>query len=46
MAQQDEHHRQRRFVEGYGLQWRKEEETVKNGFTGSGPPEHLAEARC
>ena len=53
IAQQEEHHRQRSFVEEvrrpverYGLDWRQEHETVKNGFIRAGPPDHPAEAGC
>ena len=53
IAQQEEHHRQRSFVEEvrrlverYGLDWRQEHETVENGFIRAGPPDHPAEAGC
>ncbi len=53
IAQQEEHHRKRSFseelrmfVERYGLQWHKEDETVENGFLRSGPLAHPAEAGC
>ena len=45
IAQQEKHHRKRSFseelrmfVERYGLEWHKEDETVGNGFIGSALP--------
>ena len=53
IAEQEEHHRKRTFseelrmlVERYGLKWREDDETVKNGFTHVRPADHPAEAGC